>query len=60
MSDSFTNTEVLGVGQCNSIIQTGPQPTPVAKVTRYSHVATKFGVCKTAEDDHHAGLCHAF
>jgi len=20
----------------------------------------KFGVCKTAEGDHHAGLCHAF
>jgi len=38
---SCTKVEVLGVGQCNGITQTGPQPTPVTVVTKFSHVDTK-------------------
>jgi len=38
--DSCTKVWVLGVGQCNGIIQTVPQPTPVATVMKFSHVAT--------------------
>jgi len=32
---------VSGVRQCNGIIKTGVQPTPVAMVTKFLHVATK-------------------
>ena len=41
MPDSCTKVEVLGVWQCNTIIQTGPKPTPVALVTKilaYCHI----------------------
>jgi len=41
--DSCTGTklEVLGVRQCNGIIQAGPQSTPIAMVTKFLHVASK-------------------
>ena len=53
MPDSCTKVWDLGVGQYNGIIQTGPQPTPVAVVTKFSHVAARiWHACKTAEGDH--------
>jgi len=51
--DSCTQSGSFKVRQCNGIIHTGPQPTPVALVTKFYHVA---GVCATAEGDHDAGL----
>ena len=34
MPDSRTKVGVLGVGQCDGITETGPQPTPDAMVTK--------------------------
>jgi len=41
VSDSYTKVVALWVPQCNGIIQNGSQPTPVAMVTKFSHVSTK-------------------
>jgi len=59
VSDSCTKVGILGVEQCNGIIQTGPKPTPVMLIFARCH-PQNFGVCETAESDHHAGLCYAF
>jgi len=49
------------VGQCNGIIQTGPnRPLLPYDNEIFLTFPQKFGVCKTSKVDHHVGLCHAF
>ena len=60
MPDSCTKVGVLGVRQCNGIIETGPQPTPVAMVRKnFGMLPQNFGVGRS-EGDRHAGFATRF